>query len=330
MSNRLLRLCLVACVAAVAGGVATSASGSGQPTPTGDYRFEHSLLTSVGSATPLADLGPGSNAFKKEKVTKGKQWVYVFPQDNGVQMGTAGVVPSDVYTIAVQFRFASTDGWRRIADFKDGTEDQGFYNLNGTLQFFNYGGGANTVLQPNVYAMAVLTRDASGTLTGYLDGVQQFQLADTGNHGVIDANDVLRFFRDNECSGGACTEDSAGAVARIETFDTALTADEVAALPTAPPKPTLTLSPKSGHQGTSFTITGANFGPHENVKITETDKLDPGCNDTTGFTAATDTPGGFVTGPVSYPACAAGTKMKITAVGQTSGLKKSATFTITS
>ena len=78
---------------------------------------------------------------------------------------------------------------QQIADFKNGTEDAGFYNLNGTLQFYNYGGGPNTVLQPNVYVMAVLTRDASGTLTGYVDGVQQFQLADTGNH-VIRVVDV--------------------------------------------------------------------------------------------------------------------------------------------
>jgi len=327
MRAGLLRLSFAACLAAVAGGAVSSASGSGSPTPTADYRFEHSLFNSAGAAIALSDLGPGTNTFKKEKVGTGKRWVYTFPQGNGV-IGPASV-SSDAYTIAVQFRLANTAGWERLVDFKNGTEDPGFYDLNGTLQFYPYGGGTDVVIQPNVYAMAVLTRDASGTLTGYVNGVQQFQLADPDSHGVISADNVLRFFRDND-SGCACDEDSAGAVARIELFDSVLTPAEVAALPTAPPKPTLVLAPNKGTPGTSFTITGGNFGPFESVKITETDALDPACNDKTGFTVTTDSPGDFVTGPVSYPSCAAGTKMKITAVGSPSGLKKSATFTVTS
>ena len=241
--------------------IPASVSASGGPAPTADYRFLNSLQSSVEGAPALTDLGAGGlNKFKKETVTKGKQWVYTFPKDNGVQLApTTGLVANDVYTIVVQFRFERLDGFRRIADFKNGTQDTGLYDNYGNLQLYPYplGGGG---LQPNVYAQVVLTRDANGLFTGYVNGVQQLQVDDsTYQYGVIDTNNVLRFFRDND-SGGVTGEDSAGAVARIELFNSALSAAEVAALPTAPPKPTLKLNPKSGPSNGSVDVTGHNFG----------------------------------------------------------------------
>ena len=78
----------------------------------------------------------------------------------------------------------------------------------------------------------VLTRDGSGQVVGYVNGRPQFAFLDSGNDGVI-VGDTLRFFKDD---GG---EESAGAVARIRLFDTALSAAEVAALDRPNPAPAL-------------------------------------------------------------------------------------------
>jgi len=322
---------LMALVAVVAVAASGSASGVVSPSPTADYRFLHSLVSSVtGAPDPpdLTDLGSGTNVFKKEKVTSGKQWVYTFPKSNGVQLtGTGGLIATDVYTIVVQFRFTDTGGYRRIIDLQSGSSDKGLYNHDGALVFYTYAPGASVVIQPNTYVMVALTRDAAGLLTGYVNGVQQFQVDDSVNqYGWLDGSNTLRFFRDDNVTPG---EDSAGAVARIELFGSALSAADVAALPLAPPKPTLKLNPNKGPQGTTFTITGKNFGPTENVKITETDALAPACNDTTGFQATTAKDGSFTTSPVNYPTCPSGTTMKIHATGLTSGLKKAASFKIT-
>ena len=69
-----------------------------------------------------------------------------------------------------------------------------------------------------------------GTVTVYLNGVAEFQFNDASTQlAVIDSNNILRFFRDNEGSG-VTTEHAAGSVARIRLYDGALTAAQVANL----------------------------------------------------------------------------------------------------
>jgi hypothetical protein len=75
----------------------------------------------------------------------------------------------------------------------------------------------------------VLTRDASGTVAGYVNGARQFSLDDINELAVIDANDTLLFFRDDSTTR---TEYSSGAVAGIRLYDGSLSADEVTGLAT--------------------------------------------------------------------------------------------------
>jgi hypothetical protein len=114
--------------------------------------------------------------------------------------------------------------------------------------------------------MVVLTRDSTGTVTAYVNGVQQFTYDDsTSQYAVIDSSNTLRFFRDND-SGGATGEDSSGAVARIELFNSALSSTDVASLtPTA--HPTVRVTPNSGSPLTSITASGGGFSPGETVKV---------------------------------------------------------------
>jgi hypothetical protein len=207
------------------------AGPAGAATLTADYRFGGSYASSVGGAPALAPLGPGGNSFATESVGGASQQVLVFPQGNGVSLApTTGVAPNDSYTIAILARLSTVSGYARYADFKNGTSDTGFYDLNGSLDFYDYGSGAASPIKADAYALVVLTRSSAGQLVGYVNGVQQFSFDDsTGGLGVISPDNVLRFFRDND-SGSATTEHSAGAVARIRVWNGPLSPAEVSGL----------------------------------------------------------------------------------------------------
>jgi len=205
-----------------------------------DYQFENTLASSTPAPPALTDLGAG-NSFVTDTVDAVSRIVLQFPQGNGLSLSpTTGVIPSGTYTIVVLFRFDTVFGYRKIVDFKNGTSDNGLYNLDSNLRFYNVALGSGTPIGAGVYVQVVLTRDASGNVVGYVNGTQYISFADGGSLAVIDGSNTLRFFKDDTLQG---TENSAGAVARIRLFDTALSSSEVAALDRLPssgaPIPTL-------------------------------------------------------------------------------------------
>ena len=88
--------------------------------------------------------------------------------------------------------------------------------------------GSSVSISDNTYVQVVLTREANGVVTGYVNGTQQFQFTDTSGIAIIDGNNSLRFFRDDG------SEASAGSVARIRIYNGALSATQVAALDRLP------------------------------------------------------------------------------------------------
>jgi len=194
-----------------------------------DYQFQNTLTSSVAGAPALTNAGLGLNAFANETVDGNSRTVLTFPQDNGLALApTTGVTASNTYTIVLLARLATVTGYRRYADFKNGISDTGLYNLDGQLNFYNLATGPGAPITANSYRQVVLTRDGvTGTIVGYVDGVQQINFIDGGGEGIISAANTLRFFIDDTAVGG---EASAGAVARIRVFDNVLTPAEVAAL----------------------------------------------------------------------------------------------------
>src|ERR1051326_5544923 len=197
-------------------------------TLTADYQFQNSYSSSVAGAPALTDLiSPGQtcpaycNAFATETVYGNSQTVLTFPYDNGLALTPTTSVLSNngVYSIGILVRFTDLDNqYTRLIEFKNGADDHGLYFYNHQLTFYSYGDTGPTVVGTNAYAFVVLTRDAGGTITGYVNGLQQFSVDDSSNqYGVIDGNNVLRFFQDNLT--GSSGEDSAGAVARIRIWD---------------------------------------------------------------------------------------------------------------
>jgi uncharacterized protein (TIGR03437 family) len=210
-----------------------------------DYQFQNTLSSSTGAPPALTNLGV--NTFGTTMVEGVSRTVLQFPKDNGVALQpTTGVISNSVYSVVALFSFTDVSGWRRVFDFKHGTDDTGLYLYDGRLNFYSGLGEGMTQIAANSYVQVVLTRDASKLVTVYANGVQQFSFTDSSELAVIDANNSLRFFQDNTTSGRT-GEASAGAVARIRVYDCALTPSEVAGLERLP-----------GQTPTCTTITGLN------------------------------------------------------------------------
>lgn len=193
---------------------------------TADYQFGGSRSSSVGTPPLLTETGSGQS-YINEAVRGVMRQVLQFPQGDGLTLTPTTDVLSNhgVYTIALLFRFDSDTGFRRIIDFKNNTEDDGLYYNNGDLGFFPYTESTIKVAA-NTYALIVLTRDASGILKGYVNGVLAFAADDSTNqYGVIDSNNKLIFFKDDGMS-----EESGGAVSRIRIWNGALSGDRISAL----------------------------------------------------------------------------------------------------
>jgi len=197
-----------------------------------DYRFNDTRASSVGAAPEMTDIVKSPNApngFATETVGGQPRRVLQFAQGNGLAVSTAGVIPTTSYSIVVLFRFADVSGYRRIVDFQNGASDTGLYNLSGNLVFFGGTGGSATPITPSAggdpYHEVVMTRDSSGEVVGFVDGVEQFRFDDTGGSAAIHPGQTLRFFADDSAVSG---EESAGAVARIALYN--------GPLASAPPK----------------------------------------------------------------------------------------------
>ncbi len=227
-----------------------------------DYQFQNDLTSCVTPAPALQNLGPGTNSFSSATVDGTTRTVLAFPLANGVVLGnTTGVVPNDRYSIVMLSSLDIVSGYRRLIDFKNGTSDNGAYVLNAHANFYPVATGGT--YPANTYVQFVLTRDSSGQVNAYIDGALAYSFADTANNALIDANNVLRFFRDNET--GANTEHSPGQVARIRLYDDALTAAEVGTLDR--------LGPCAGADTTApvCRVTGLFAGPPKQQQVTVTD-----------------------------------------------------------
>ena len=198
-----------------------------------DYGFQDTLASSCCDAPSLTDFGTGQ-AYAQDAVgNQGTQTVRTFPEGSGLQ-GTSNLASNSDFSVEVLFRFETVSGYRKIVDFKAGAgsrsvDDAGLYVHNGLLDFYPVmEAGA---IEPNTWHDVLLTRDGStGAVTAYLDGTQQFQFTDTDS-AVIGPDNQLSYFVDDAGTGGG--ESAAGAVARIRTFDGALTPGEVLPAPLA-------------------------------------------------------------------------------------------------
>jgi hypothetical protein len=131
--------------------------------------------------------------------------------------------------MAVLFRFDTVTGYRRLLNVKDPFDDSGLYVRDGKLAFYPVAEGTVAQIDPSTYVQVVLTRDHNKTVTGYVNGVSQFQFNDTGNRATIDDPQDIQWFFDNT-AGSSTGENSGGYVARIRLWNRSLSSSEVANL----------------------------------------------------------------------------------------------------
>ena len=226
MSRTARRWLLLSLVLSLSTAGAVLAQSAGAASLVGDYRFQDTRSSLVGSAPALTDLGSG-NAFATETVNGSSRRVLTFPEGNGLQLATSGLVPSSTYSVVVLFRFANVSGYRRILDATNSTEDNGLYSADGFLDFYDDNDSANPDHQgpsavftnnpyaESAYAEVAFTRDPAKQVVGYFDGTQQFTYTDSLDQAALNTGSLIFFMDDLAVSGEA----SAGAVSRIQIYE---------------------------------------------------------------------------------------------------------------
>jgi hypothetical protein len=126
-----------------------------------------------------------------------------------------------VYSIEVIFNLDALGGYQKILDFKARSSDLGLYALGSSLNFYNFATGP-AVFSDGTPATVLLTRDATGLTSGYVNGVQQFSYNDFSDS-IVDSE--LHLFRDDFATSQG--EAGPGFVNSIRIFDTVIAAGSV-------------------------------------------------------------------------------------------------------
>ncbi len=207
----------------------TATFGFDASRPSADYRFQNTLASSVGTPPALQNIGAG-NSFVTNTVDGVPRVVYQWPLNNGLLLSPAtGVVPSNVWTMVLLFRFDTVSGYRRILDTKNPASEQGLYEVGGLMNFYPTAYGPGPVMAASNYVQVVLTRNDTNLVRCYVDGVSQFSFMDSSLYSTITGpTPWLRFFIDNG------SENSAGAVARIRLFSAELPPEQIPLLDRLP------------------------------------------------------------------------------------------------
>ena len=149
----------------------------------------------------------------------------------GLTLDTTGLVSSNSYSVEFVTKLFDRNGaWRRLIDVQNRQSDNGFYvdpsnNLN---VYPIHGSSAN--FTTSTYHDVVLV-DNAGTVSAYLDGVQQFSVATT----VMDINNadnpgnLMNFYLDN-LGGSGQGEYSNANTALIKLYSGALSSSDVTVL----------------------------------------------------------------------------------------------------
>jgi len=213
------------------------------------YTFNGTLNAVQPGVAPLTAVDSlGTSGFQTATVFGNSQTTYHFDgaanpvsDQGGLDFNTTGLISSNDYSVEMVFELDDQDGWRRVLDSLDRQSDYGLYiDPNNNLDLYP-NGGAGSPFTSDAFFDLFVTVDPSGTVNGYFGGVEQF--SEISPNLDVSTN-TLGFFLDNVVGGGQ-GEWSSGNVALIKVFNTALTADQVAA-ETADPFQGTSTAPEPG------------------------------------------------------------------------------------
>jgi len=168
-----------------------------------DFQLNNSLANGVAGPVTLTNNG----------ATLGATGL-TFAANAGPTLTNLGVHTE--YSLEIGGTLDGLGGFRKIADFFDRASDTGFYALGNGLNFYPVVTGPNSLASGTPFVVK-LTRESSGLLTGYVNGVSQWSFNDTSNLAVI--SNTLHLFRDDFATGQS--EASSGFIDFV-TLDTAV------------------------------------------------------------------------------------------------------------
>jgi hypothetical protein len=113
---------------------------------------------------------------------------YYFEINEGLSLSGTGIF--DAYSIDIRFYFdevnASINDYQKIIDFKDRTSDSGLYSVSGQLVLFATSGSGDASAKSFAHdftngtmADLLVTRDASGLFSAFVNGHLAFSVMDT-------------------------------------------------------------------------------------------------------------------------------------------------------
>lgn len=222
-------------------------SAAAAPSLVATYNFNNTFAADEVGAPALIAIDPlGQNGFITDTVFGETRTVYRFDgsaspigDQAGLALNTTGLLDGDdSYSVEMVFQFESDNGsWKSIFGVNNRTSDNAFYVQPGnTLQIYPTGNGS-TLFGFGVYHDVILTNRGDGTVTGYMDGVYEFDLTSTvmnfSTYAVNNPSRLIHFFVDNFVGGGAF-EYTDGRVALIRIYDNELTQDDVNDIGTDP------------------------------------------------------------------------------------------------
>lgn len=184
-----------------------------------DFELNGSLANAAGTAATLTN-GVGG-VLGATGIT--------FAVNGGPTISGLGV--TSTYTIDTVFSFDALSGYRKIVDFRGLTADAGLYDLNGSLNFYPIVTSPSTDFTVGTPTRVTFSRDATGTMLGYINGTQVFSAIDPT--GLSTISSVLTFFVDDLATGSR--EASGGFVDYIRIYDGAILPAQ--ALPVSPVGP---------------------------------------------------------------------------------------------
>lgn len=186
--------------------------------PSHIYEFDSSLSEAAGG--PAMTVGGGSSFSGT-----GPQGGLRFAANQGPSL-TGGFANGGLYSVEMYFSLDQVGMYRRVLDFKDGS-DYGLYLNRGDLEFWHVAGASyNSTYNAGDMIHLVLTRDADEVFRAYLGGREVFSFDDSSLEAAsfTAPGGVAHFFRDDGL------EASSGFVDFIRTYDRVLTPGEVGEL----------------------------------------------------------------------------------------------------
>lgn len=237
------------------------------PVPRHAYEFQSDLSDSGTGNTPIIAEGG---------VVGAEQFAFdpMYPGDinEGLTLANPQLTNFGVYSIEMRLKldrlrnetppgtYGEDQGWIKVLDYTNNTFSQGLYiednirwegpGKEGKIEFIASGGrpdgydyvgvSPNGVIKANIWFHTVLTRDASGLVACYLDGVKMFEFQDVWDDAILDApNNTLRFMQPDDYALTTwpypVIEVTQGDLDYMRVYDQALSPEEATLLYVPPP-----------------------------------------------------------------------------------------------